>query len=461
MLGLMMLAVLAPLVASFTRSSFGIEHKSIVLYRANGFLARQIRKGGGGKLRVSYEKGRAVAMVVSRQDHNKLQTKKFDDSVEWFASPDAVAPEVVPKLRIIAKAATAGAHKTAPDKTKMDYRLVDVGTGTGALLPYYAECGVPPCQVTGVDLSPKLLAVFRERFPEAAAVEGDFLDYWPPSLSSKEGEILNTDEDKVDSIVFNACFGNLYDPADHLCHASDMLRTGGSIVISHPLGSACPRDLREQHPDMVPHTLPTAEELIKSIRNLPLVLNNWQDGPASSPLYLAVLSRVRAMPLKKRVYVAGIVGTGFGRGGKKLGIPTANLAPDGDGPLRKGLENLDTGVYMGWAKVLTGEVGGGPVYKTVVNVGFSPTFEDRNSEKIIEAHLIRYKGEDFYGQPLKILLAAYLRPEKKFSNFGELVAAINYDVKDAADTLEIEPYASLSKHPFFDAVEYQTWERRE
>ncbi|CAN0488505.1 unnamed protein product, partial [Discosporangium mesarthrocarpum] len=61
-------------------------------------------------------------------------------------------PQVVPRLRQIARAAVpppSGGDGTATS-------IVDVGTGVGALLPFYKECGVPPERVTGVDLSPKV-----------------------------------------------------------------------------------------------------------------------------------------------------------------------------------------------------------------------------------------------------------------------------------------------------------------
>ena len=44
------------------------------------------------------------------------------------------------------------------------------------------------------------------------------------------------------------------------------------------------------------------------------------------------------------IRLAGNVTTGFGRGSKQLGVPTANLPP---GPLAAQLAGLSTGVYFG------------------------------------------------------------------------------------------------------------------
>ncbi|KAJ1420485.1 hypothetical protein B484DRAFT_399859 [Ochromonadaceae sp. CCMP2298] len=173
------------------------------------------------------------------------------------------------------------------------------------------------------------------------------------------------------------------------------------------------------------------------------------------------------------IVVQGQVQSGYGRGSKKLGFPTANL-PQFDTELS--FYGVATGVYCGWAS-LEGE---GP-YPCVVNVGKSPTFVGQeNAGNILEAHLldrvshsegegegvaewlekgadkgaekgakgekgdtggieeireiggVGYVGDgqkgDFYGQYLRLCLAGYLRPEKKFDSFPALVQQITADV---------------------------------
>ena len=59
--------------------------------------------------------------------------------------------------------------------------------------------------------------------------------------------------------------------------------------------------------------------------------------------------------------------TGYGRGSKKLGFPTANLAQfDKEITAQK----IERGVYFGWASV----EGENCIYRCVSNVGISPTF---------------------------------------------------------------------------------------
>lgn len=79
--------------------------------------------------------------------------------------------------------------------------------------------------------------------------------------------------------------------------------------------------------------------------------------------------RFAAAPLQ----LASTVVTGFGRGSRQLGVPTANMDP---GPLEQQLKQLPQGVYFGWAQLTPTE--GSPaadaaVHKMVMNVGQRPT----------------------------------------------------------------------------------------
>jgi len=55
------------------------------------------------------------------------------------------------------------------------------------------------------------------------------------------------------------------------------------------------------------------------------------------------------------------VATGYERGEKKLGVPTANLLASAFGG---SLEGVETGVYSGWAELESGGEGGGAPERT-------------------------------------------------------------------------------------------------
>jgi len=173
-------------------------------------------------------------------------------------------------------------------------------------------------------------------------------------------------------------------------------------------------------------------------------------------------------PLQDVMRFRAVVAQGYGRGGKKLGFPTANLESS---PLfRKALEDVPMGVYFGWAVIegSSSPVGGGTssgddvppgdgrnmLHKAVVNVGYSPTFDGQeNQEKIIEAHLILDDVEndiqgDFYNETMRLALSGFLRAEQKFPSFPDLIKAINNDVSNARNALEMQPFVGLRADKF-------------
>jgi len=220
------------------------------------------------------------------------------------------------------------------------------------------------------------------------------------------------------------------------------LKVGGTLFITHPLGADFVQKLHEEDPGTVPHLLPTRDDLEST--KLPLQLTDWKEEDENgNPMYLAGAVKVPYQPLPQILRFRGTVDSGYGRGGKKLGFPTANLP---ESLFANALEEVSTGVYFGWA-VVEGRDG---IHKAAVNVGYSPTFEGKeNREKIIEAHLILEKPlDDFYNETMRLALSGFLRPEQKFDSFPDLMAAITRDVANAKDALTVEPYASLKSDAF-------------
>lgn len=103
----------------------------------------------------------------------------------------------------------------------------------------------------------------------------------------------------------------------------------------------------------------------------------------------------------------GEVVRGFGRGGKELGCPTANM----DGTVVNGLpEGLPVGVYFGTAKL------DGKSYKMAMSIGWNPQYQ--NEKKTVELHLIDYSGSDFYGKTLSAVIIGFIREMKSFESLG-------------------------------------------
>ncbi|MEE8413155.1 MAG: bifunctional riboflavin kinase/FAD synthetase [Dehalococcoidales bacterium] len=116
----------------------------------------------------------------------------------------------------------------------------------------------------------------------------------------------------------------------------------------------------------------------------------------------------------------GKVTTGLGRG-QKLGFPTANLEID------PGQALPTDGVYATWA------YSGGETYRSMTNIGTSPTFDDRG--RTVETYLLGYRG-DLYGRELKIDFVERLRGEKKFDTVEELKKQMTQDIKQGEAILD-------------------------
>ncbi len=123
--------------------------------------------------------------------------------------------------------------------------------------------------------------------------------------------------------------------------------------------------------------------------------------------------------LGRHYQVRGIVVTGRDRGGKILGIPTANIHIH-DELCPK------TGIYA-----VTVECQGNQ-YNGVANIGYSPTFDDH--EFTVEVHIFDFR-ENIYDKKIRVNFIQRIRDEQKFSNIPDLIDQINQDIATAREIL--------------------------
>ena len=121
--------------------------------------------------------------------------------------------------------------------------------------------------------------------------------------------------------------------------------------------------------------------------------------------------------LGRNYQIRGKVVTGRDRGGKLLGIPTANI-------------NLHdelcpkTGIYAVTVECEDTQ------YQGVANIGYSPTFEDH--EFTVEVHILDF-NENIYGKSIRVNFIKRIRDEIKFANISELIDQIHLDIAAARD----------------------------
>lgn len=114
--------------------------------------------------------------------------------------------------------------------------------------------------------------------------------------------------------------------------------------------------------------------------------------------------------------------------GRRIGYPTANLAPCNEA-------HPPTGVYAIQAIVA------GKAYPGIVNFGFRPTLAPIN-RPLVEVHLFNTR-QNLYGRRLEVFFMRKLRNERKFPDLTALIRQIRQDVALAHRSLTSAPLKKL------------------
>jgi len=118
--------------------------------------------------------------------------------------------------------------------------------------------------------------------------------------------------------------------------------------------------------------------------------------------------------------IDGKVVRGAGRG-RTLGVPTINLACEGEILPRPG-------VYAGRACRIDQMQGDPTWFAAAISIGSNPTFtKPGDPELFIEAHLLDFSG-DLYDASMRVAFVAHLREQRRYASVDELVAAIQSDI---------------------------------
>ena len=156
-------------------------------------------------------------------------------------------------------------------------------------------------------------------------------------------------------------------------------------------------------------------EWIKSTRNVPDRISSTR---VRNLVMAGEIETARKM-LGRHYQIRGIVVKGRDRGGRLLGIPTANI-------------NLQdelcpkTGIYAVTVEYQN------RLYKGVANIGYSPTFND--NEFTVEVHILKF-SDNIYDQKIRVNFIERIRDEIKFGDIDELKSQINQDIKAARKIL--------------------------
>ncbi|MDN5347677.1 MAG: hypothetical protein PWP65_1241 [Clostridia bacterium] len=141
--------------------------------------------------------------------------------------------------------------------------ILDVGTGTGVLLPFLVEAAGQAGKVVALDIAEEMLA-------RAKAKNIDSVEY-------VLGDITCTPfgGSTFDEIICNSCFPHVIDKPRALREMVRLLKPGGRLVICHPMSREAVNELHKSIGGVVGNDLlPDDEEMQKLCREAGLVQVN-------------------------------------------------------------------------------------------------------------------------------------------------------------------------------------------
>jgi riboflavin kinase / FMN adenylyltransferase len=123
--------------------------------------------------------------------------------------------------------------------------------------------------------------------------------------------------------------------------------------------------------------------------------------------------------LGRHYQIRGTVVKGRDRGGKLLGIPTANINFNDELCPKNGIYAVTVDY-------------GTKTYKGVANIGYSPTFDDH--QFTVEVHIFNF-NDTIYGEKIRVNIISRIRDEIKFAGIAELSEQIGKDIAAAQKIL--------------------------
>lgn len=120
--------------------------------------------------------------------------------------------------------------------------ILDIGTGTGVLIPFYERYG--PAHVKAIDISEKMIAVARKKYPKNIHNNMDFVVQ----------DLYDLDERSVyDKVVCYSCFPHFRDQPMAIITLASTLKDGGILAILHSESREYIRSMHESRGEAVPH----------------------------------------------------------------------------------------------------------------------------------------------------------------------------------------------------------------
>jgi len=159
-------------------------------------------------------------------------------------------------------------------------RVLDVGSGTGILLPFLGTSMRDEGTILAIDISAEML---RQGKRKACPSIVDFAQADAMAIPLADGS--------VDVAICYSVFPHFYDKISALTEMARVLRETGSLVICHTMSRAMINELHQSIGGIVAdHALPDEPELRKQARQAGLTITRYEDR---AERYLVIAEKSR------------------------------------------------------------------------------------------------------------------------------------------------------------------------
>lgn len=110
---------------------------------------------------------------------------------------------------------------------KPGQRVLDVGTGTGILIPFLLQAVGPSGSVTAIDYAERMVQICRSKYSQLQNV----------TVELRDVEQFDTPPESFDAVTCFGLFPHLEKKEKALRNMHRLLNPGGTLIIAHALGS--------------------------------------------------------------------------------------------------------------------------------------------------------------------------------------------------------------------------------
>ncbi len=150
------------------------------------------------------------------------------------------------------------------------YDVLDVGTGTGVMIPYLHDKVGTYGKIVAVDVSDKMIEISRKKYPQNLY----------PNVEFRIEDIHECQlEEKFDRILCYSCFPHFMKQGELVNKLAGKLNVGGKLMIAHSESRDAINNLHGAIEGVVSkHRLPPISTLSKMMRDAGLEISTYLDN---------------------------------------------------------------------------------------------------------------------------------------------------------------------------------------